>query len=551
MAARLVELEAQNRRLEADLSKLVLSRSWRFTAPLRIAWHLWPEPYGRKEARKNSQPELFDAEAQAALFIRTTGRFDESFYPGAQEAHESGVDPIRHYVANGEAHGYAPAPDFDPIYYGERYPDVAAAGGNRFLHYLRYGINENRRTVPVDTRLDYPKGRLSGRAKVLIMVHDASRTGAPILAWNLVKKLQEQYDVIVLLRRGGDLVPSFEQDASALIRWPEQVEEHPVDIRRLIQKLVSQFRPSYAIANSVETRLYVRDLEDQGVPVVALVHEFSEYTRPTGTLGNLYAAASAIVFPAVIVAQSSYNEYPALYDREVHIMPQGPTQVPKFSRGFGDRVQDRSFLTKSGLLIVGIGAVHFRKGTDLFIAVAGEVRKLVGDRAAFLWVGHGYDPDNDIAYSAYLRDQINRSELKYNFQFWPPVDDVEPIYLRADLFLLSSRLDPLPNVAIDAALRGVPVICFDQASGIAEMMKAHDDTRDLVVPYLDCRAAARAIADLILDKERLGKSSIAIRAFAKASFDIDRYVDEIDAIGRRVSTKVTAQDARARTLLEP
>src|SRR6266404_3782826 len=377
---------------------------------------------------------------------------------------------------------------------------------------------------------------MTGRGRVLIMVHDASRTGAPILAWNLVRKLQERHDVIVLLRRGGELVPAFEQAASVVIRWPEKVEEHPVDIRRLVQKLVAIYCPSYAIANSAETRLYVRDFEDQGVPVVALVHEFAEYTRPGGTLDQLYTAASAIVFPADIVAQSSYDEYPVLYGREVHIIPQGPTQIPKLSRGLADEVQNMALLRdENRFLVVGIGAVHFRKGTDLFITVAGGVRQIVGDRAAFLWVGHGYDPDNDIAYSAYLRDQANRFDLASSFQVSPPVDNVEPIYSRADLFLLSSRLDPLPNVAIDAALRGVPVICFDQASGIAELMKAREETRDLVVPYLDCKAAARAISDLILDRERLRQHSNDIRAFAEAAFDMDRYIEGIDSIGRRLS----------------
>ena len=544
IAARLNELEAQNRELKAQLSQLELSRSWRVTAPLRSASRLWLEFYGRKEAGGNSQPELPDREREEAHFIRTTGRFDESFYPAAQEAHESGLDPIRHYLTEGEAQGYAPAPDFDPIYYGERHPDVAATGGNRFVHYLRYGIDQDRQALPVDTRIAFPNEGLSGRTRVLIMVHDASRTGAPILAWNLVRKLEEQHDVIVLLRRGGELVPAFEQAASAVVRWPEKVEEHPVDIRRLIQKLVSIYRPSYAIANSAETRLYVRDFDDQRVPVVALVHEFAEYTRPAGTLAQLYAAASAIVFPADLVAQSSYDEYPALYDREVHVIPQGPTQIPRFSRGLADEVQNMAFLRdKNRSLVVGIGAVHFRKGTDLFITVAGEVRQMVGDRAAFLWVGHGYDPDDDIAYSAYLRDQVNRFDLASSFQVWPPVDDVGPIYSRADLFLLSSRLDPLPNVAIDAALRGVPVICFDQASGIAELMKAREETRDLVVPYLDCKAAARAISDLILDRAGLRQRSNAIRAFAKAAFDIDRYVEEIDSIGRRLSASVAARDA--------
>jgi hypothetical protein len=41
----------------------------------------------------------------------------------------------------------------------------------------------------------------------------------------------------------------------------------------------------------------------------------------------------------------------------------------------------------------------------------------------------------------------------------------------ADLFLLSSRLDPLPNVAIDELTMGLPVLCFEKTSGIADFMR--------------------------------------------------------------------------------
>src|SRR5258708_16142782 len=41
IAARLKELETQNRELKAQLSQIVQSRSWRLTAPLRSASRLW------------------------------------------------------------------------------------------------------------------------------------------------------------------------------------------------------------------------------------------------------------------------------------------------------------------------------------------------------------------------------------------------------------------------------------------------------------------------------------------------------------------------------
>ena len=45
--------------------------------------------------------------------------------------------------------------------------------------------------------------------------------------------------------------------------------------------------------------------------------------------------------------------------------------------------------------------------------------------------------------------------------FLGEVNSLEPVYAMADIFLLSSRLDPFPNVAIDAMLAGLPVVCFE------------------------------------------------------------------------------------------
>src|SRR5207302_8519031 len=96
----------------------------------------------------------------------------------------------------------------------------------------------------------------------------------------------------------------------------------------LVERLVSVFRPRYAIANSVETRLFIDPLEKNRVPVIALVHEFAEYTGPVGTLDSVYGAASTVVFPANIVASSSLAQYPALALRGFTVIPQGLCEDP-------------------------------------------------------------------------------------------------------------------------------------------------------------------------------------------------------------------------------
>jgi glycosyltransferase involved in cell wall biosynthesis len=392
---------------------------------------------------------------------------------------------------------------------------------------------------------------------IVVMAHEASRTGAPILAWNLVKKLQHRYNVVVLLRAGGRLFSAFEEEAAAVVSLPQAMESAAAEFRAFIEALILRYRPKYAIANSVETRIFIPAFEEAGVPVIALVHEFAEYTRPVGTLNQVYLTASAVVFPADIVVKSSIAEYPFLALRDVVVIPQGECEIPPQAidecQWTGEGSVHRRLVEKNEdtFLVVGIGRVQIRKGVDLFISIASSVQRMKHKRKiTFRWLGDGYLPDSDMAYSAYLRDQINRSDLRDSVEILDAVADPEPIYASADLFLLTSRLDPLPNVAIEAAMRALPVVCFDRASGFAELLAQNAATRDLVVAYLDCDAAARLVNELAEDPVRLGRLSDEIERFARSMFDMNSYTDAIDFLAGKTFLRNRSIERDASLIVE-
>jgi glycosyltransferase involved in cell wall biosynthesis len=313
-------------------------------------------------------------------------------------------------------------------------------------------------------------------------------------------------------------------------------------LEALVNHLVRVYSPIYAIANSVETRYFVPYIEKIGVPVVALVHEFSSYFRPIGKLNSLFEAASQIVFPAHIVAAAAIKDYKILEARGFKILAQGPTRPPlsanQSTAGASAKtdVQGRWFRdSKDALLVLGVGTIEYRKGVDLFLSAAAIVHRTMPNREIrFAWVGKCYQHEE--FYFEFLKEQIERSGLSDAFVFVGEVDDVRPVYDQADILFLSSRLDPLPNGAIDAAMGGIPVICFDQAGGIAEVLAETPDTRDLVVPHLDAGAAAQLICDLANDPTRLANLSMAIRTVAEARFDMARYISVLDELGRNAIT---------------
>jgi glycosyltransferase involved in cell wall biosynthesis len=247
--------------------------------------------------------------------------------------------------------------------------------------------------------------------------------------------------------------------------------------------------------------------------------------------------ATEVVFPAASVARSSMEVHPPLRRRNVHIEPQGMSLLPSghtpIKQPLPAHLQTLAQKRAEGTLIVtGAGSVNIRKGVDSFIAVAADVKRLGAARPIhFLWVGGGYRPDDDMSYSVYLKEQMARSEVEAEITFMDEVSDLEQIYAMSDLFMLASRLDPLPNVSIDAVWRGIPTICFKEASGMADLLLAEPETAAGVVPYMDVRAAAEIIVRLASDEPARARLAKATRRFAESAFNMERYVERLDRLG--------------------
>jgi glycosyltransferase involved in cell wall biosynthesis len=476
-----------------------------------------------------------------AAALRDSELFDADGYAN-RVGNLGEMDPALHYVIVGEQLGWAPSDRFDPVYYRERYEDVTQAGGNLLAHYLSNGRGEGRRPRCIAAGLKFDRSRINPRRRtVLLVTHESSRTGAPILAYNIAKRLGRRHNVVVVALAGGELIDAFDAIGATTVGPLNRADWHPAEMKHLVTRLLATYRPAYAVVNSIASWMVVPALAHAFLPVVLLVHEFASYTRPKSTMRQALDSATEVVFSADIVARSARGEHPSLARRTVHIMPQGECELPPIacakatSRDLEHlRLTFRPPGMEDAFVVLGCGTVQLRKGVELFIACAAATSAKRPKRPVrFIWIGHGFDPERDVNYSCYLADQIARSRVDDRVAIIEPIADLEPAYAMADAFLLSSRLDPLPNVTIDAALRGLPVICFAGASGTAEFLNHDESTRDCVVPHLDVRAAAAAIVEMAGDETKRLRLGRAVQKRARAVFDMDRYVNRIDGLGNR------------------
>ena len=166
----------------------------------------------------------------------------------------------------------------------------------------------------------------------------------------------------------------------------------------------------------------------------------------------------------------------------------------------------------------------------------------------FVWIGSPSPVHLD--YDTLVREQVARSGMEGKITILDEVADLEPAYAAAGLFLLSSRLDPLPNVAIDSILRGIPVICFENAGGIADLLGADPSTRMSVVPHLDVHAAAGLIVKLADDANAREKLGLATRRLGEKTFNMERYIQQLDKLGQDAASMMDQRSMDLATISE-
>lgn len=398
------------------------------------------------------------------------------------------------------------------------------------------------------------KGMLAYRPdlpNILVVSHDASWTGAPILAQNLARTYNDRYNVTVLCLRGGNLLPAFQDVATT-------VEIMPIGgklkgrAKSRLEAFLLKGNFEFAIVNSIESRHVLKSTRALGIPTVSLVHEFASYTLPRTAFPDTIDNADTVVFSTKVTFDNAIDVTGVGFNPKVKILPQGKCSVPSKSRDSSpdqaerDRLQ--SILRPKGkneeTLVIGAGTVQIRKGTDLFIEVARKtLSQPDGKNYRFVWFGGGYAPDSDTGYSVYLEDQIKRAGVEDRVLIQPVTSEIEYVYELADVFLLTSRLDPLPNVAIDSMLVGLPVIGFQNASGVPEILRKAGLEAECVADYIDTTQMSEKL--LRLNGSELERVSAAVKDHALETFDFATYAGQIETWALDTAKQ---KDAREDTL---
>lgn len=382
----------------------------------------------------------------------------------------------------------------------------------------------------------------------MFVSHEATRTGAPKIILNILKRFRATCDIDceTIVHNEGHLLEEFAQNSKVhCLRLPRvRSTELQKQIRGIVRKKGTK-HPDVAICNSMESRFVMEQLNQLGVPVIALVHELPcSYTDADYEL--LYDNTEKIVFPVQTVREATNKKLPIPFTRDL-ILPQGLLN-PYFGQNTERetaRAQIRRELAipQDAFVVLGCGTLDLRKGIDHFAAIARNVvrKNNYENSVHFVWVGEG--PRWSHSPMHYVQIDLRRSKTASHVHFVGEREHVDPFFVGSDMFLLSSRVDPFPCVVHEAMATNLPVMAFDDSGGASTALA---DGAGFVIPFADYELATNIICALAKNPGMADGMRHKARERILNEYQFDTYADKIINVAQQV-TGQTLTGANLRT----
>jgi glycosyltransferase involved in cell wall biosynthesis len=323
---------------------------------------------------------------------------------------------------------------------------------------------------------------------ILLVTHDCHPHGAQFLLLEMAKLFKANgFNVSILALGDGRLLNDFTQLGQTL-----QIDQNNSDVDKFLGKLRADGCFD-AITSTVVSGRVVPQLKKFGFRVLSLIHELPGVIREMKQEANAETIASCadkIVFPAQLVYQR-FNEMISVAPEKVIIRPQGLLRKNPYKNRRAEAhriVCAKHNLPSDTQIILSVAYVDWRKGADLFVEIAAQVLK-ERPHTVFIWIGHIEEGMKQKVDSRIQTLGLTEQVLFIGFDREPMV-----YYAAASAYALTSREDPFPNVVLESAEVGAPIIAFEGASGAGDFIVAHGGR---LAPYQDVNGFARHVCDLL------------------------------------------------------
>jgi len=461
----------------------------------------------------------------------------KKYYKEDKNLLKNKINALSHYIEFSNKYpNHNPNSLFINKYYLDKYNDIAKSGMPPLAHYIEHGIKENRKYSKWQTKFfnsthksdfNLTRGNWS-YGKILLISHEASRTGAPLIILKIAEELSQKYhfDVHTILVKGGEIKKDFVKTSKSVYDISQTFKIHQLDqegINLLIKGILDEVNPLFTIVNSAASNTICEALYQNKHKFFCLTHEFADPFHPDKFKSVLQA--EQLIVPSQIVKESIEKKYDSEFSNLI-VRGQG-VLGSNFGQGNKELARAKIFqelsLEEDTVLVISSGYVHGRKGIDAYYHIANDVIRQSSSKVCFCWVGH-YDNNSfdDIEY--WITYDLKKMENFEKIKFIGQKENIEDYFLAADVFLMASRMDPFPCVVLEAMACSLPVVCFENAIGSSEIISGGSYT---IFPYMDLRAISDGINFLINNsniRKEIGQENAEIVA---ENYQYEDYVSDL------------------------
>lgn len=346
---------------------------------------------------------------------------------------------------------------------------------------------------------------MSSTRRLVLILHDLSRTGANVYAHQAVRALADNHSILVVALSGGPMLGDFQK----LCRIEAFQHQNREGIRgkalksieqRKIKGLIRSFKPDQIIANTVLSIKHVHELKPDGVDTIGLVHEGPVILDEHGSsLGEALSGLSWIVTVSQFAAKGISKSFPQAPIAEVVYAQTSLREPVSLGKPF---------------VIGASGAPTHIKGVFLWLELADTLSQTYGDAVQFRWIGVHADSFE----TRRIQYEIDKRGLSDKVTLVAAVDDPFDEYAKFDLLTVTSIEETGPLVALECMSMGIPVVYFQSTGGPSELV----GDAGVPVDHYSAAAMAKAIGPVIENSESWSELSERSRSRCQ-EFSFDRF----------------------------
>lgn len=336
--------------------------------------------------------------------------------------------------------------------------------------------------------------------KILVITHQLSRTGAPVVLLDMIAACRKQgYQIDVISMLEGEL-----RDVLEAQNIQVEIQEHFIDDVDGFYERASKY--DMVIANTLITYEVIHILNGSAIPVLWWLHEGKQYFEYfASVLPDFHRLGANIhVFSVGHYVQDVIREK---YGYETPILHFGVRDVPRKKMQAHEGTDKVRFLTA--------GTYSKVKAQDVLVEAIRMLSEDMLAQSEFFFCG------NETMYDEEIYRPVKDLSLEYeNVHMLGQLshDDTLERMEQCECLLVPSRIDPIPTVAVEVMMKERICLCTD-VCGVAHYIE--DAVNGYTVPPEDVSVLAAKIEYVITHREEWERVEKAGRKIYEEHFSME------------------------------